>query len=126
MSLNLRVKSRAGLRVALVVIALSPRLAIANDSQAATNLFVARGGIVCDDEADIVKVRRVINSLRYFGQIRALKNEKRCQIYAKREKIIDVLHSSRSDRLTSIQVRTGDKPDQMRWMLRKDMREIAR
>ncbi len=88
--------------------------------------FVVKGGIVCARKADIIKVRRSINTLRYFGQIRALRADGRCQLYARRQKVIDLLSSNRADSLTAAQVRTEDKPSEMRWALRKDVREIAR
>lgn len=88
--------------------------------------FVVKGGIVCVHKADIIKVRRAINTLHYFGQIHALQADGRCQLYARRQKVIDLLSSKRADRLATMQVRTEDKPNDMRWALRKDVREIAR
>ncbi|MBI1867142.1 MAG: hypothetical protein HYS06_02400 [Methylocystis sp.] len=88
--------------------------------------FVVKGGVVCARKTDIIKVRRAINTLHYFGQIGALQAAGRCQLYARRQKVIDLLPSNRADRLAAVQVRTEDKPSEMRWALRKDVREIAR
>lgn len=89
--------------------------------------FVKRGGVVCARKQDVVTIRQAVNSLRYFGQIRALLADGRCRAYAEREKIIDFASSSGpTNRLAAVQIRTEDQPDVVRWILQKDMREGIR
>lgn len=86
-------------------------------------LFVKKDAVVCARKQDIVKVRKALNTLRHFGQIRALVAGGRCQIYGRREKIVGFRPSSPANRLAAVQIRTEDSPDVARWILQMDLRE---
>lgn len=87
--------------------------------------FIKKGAVVCARKQDIIKVRQSINSLRYFGQVRALLSDGRCRLYSRREKVIDMTSSSQTDHLAAVQIRTEDKPDVVRWILQRDLRDIT-
>lgn len=96
-------------RIVLCAMALQSGSASAENISTNGQFVIRRGGVVCDRRADIAKVRRTVNSLRYFGQLRALSAAWRCQVYARREKIVDLSPSDRPGRLVAVQVRTEDK-----------------
>ena len=111
---------------AAMLIALTGHSASEADTLPMRRYFVRRSGVVCRQNSDILKVGRAINTMRHFGQIRTLVAEGRCQIYAARRTIIDIESTKPSGRIDAVQVRTEDKPHELRWMLRKDLGEIAR
>lgn len=77
------------IRFLLIVIALDMSLPLAvalPEEQKMHGPYLAIHGVVCDRKADIEKIRRTVNSLRYWGQLRDLTSEWRCQIYARRTK----------------------------------------
>jgi hypothetical protein len=48
----------------------------ASGSEATTSImqkyFIRKGGVVCHRKSDALKIARTINTMRHFGQIRAL------------------------------------------------------
>jgi hypothetical protein len=85
--------------------------------------FVRRGGVICENKADMTKVARSFNSMHHFGQIRYLKAAGLCQTYPVRTPILEPLPSSGHSSLKAVQVRTVDKPNSPRWVLGKDIGE---
>ena len=92
-----------------------------NKTSSRGDLFIRRRSIVCLEKSDIVKVAASINTLRHLAQIRALVNQKRCRISTRRREIIDIGHTERFNVFEPAQVRTQDKPEEKRWVLRKDV-----
>jgi hypothetical protein len=120
------VVSHASSLFAAMLIALAGHSASEANTTPVRKYFVRRSGIVCRQNSDISKVGWAINTMRHFAQIRTLAGEGRCQIYATRRAIIEIGATKPSARIDAIQVRTEDRPNELQWMLRKDLGEIAR
>ncbi|HEY8067105.1 MAG TPA: hypothetical protein VIF40_20620 [Methylosinus sp.] len=116
---------RKGLLVASLLL-LSPSLCAADGAALRPTHFVRRGAVVCLRRQDLTKIEHATNSLRYFGQLRALVAEGRCRRYAEREKIIEIGAIEQAERHAIISIRTDEKPDIVRWISPHDIRAIKR
>ncbi|WP_146188392.1 hypothetical protein [Methylosinus sporium] len=87
------------------------------------NLFIKRGAVVCQRRQDVMKIERATNSLRYFGQLRALVAEGRCRRSVEREKIVAI---EQIERHSIASIRTDEKPDAIRWISARGIRQIER
>lgn len=116
---------RTGL-LAVSLLLLSPSLCGADQAALRPTHFVRRGAVVCLRRQDMTKIERATNSLRYFGQLRALVVEGRCRRYAEREKIVEIGAIEQAERHAVVSIRTDEKPDVVRWISPRDIREIKR
>jgi hypothetical protein len=111
---------------AAVLVALIAHTASAANGAQARKYFVRRGGVVCQKRSDILKIGRSFNTLRHFKQLRASLAEGRCQIYETRSALAGIDLTEPHTPISPVRVRTEDKPTELRWMLRKDLGELAR
>jgi hypothetical protein len=109
---------------AAALVALIADTASAANSAQARKYFVRRGGVVCQKKSDISKIGRSLNTLRHFKQIRASLAQGQCQRYATRNAIAKIELTEPDTPISPVQVRTEDKPNELRWMLRKDLGEL--
>jgi hypothetical protein len=119
-----RIKEISGgfaLLALFMAFALHPGLAA---SASEGRYFIRRGGVVCQNESDILKIKRTLNTMRHFAQIRTLVARGHCRMAGTRRVIVNIRASEHPSVNGAIRVRTQDKPLQTRWALREDMREV--
>ena len=116
---------RTGLLAASLLL-LSPSLCAADQAALRPTHFVRRGAVVCLRRQDMTKIERATNSLRYFGQLRALIAEGRCRRDAEREKIVEIGAIEQAERYAVVSIRTDEKPDIVRWISPRDIRAMRR
>lgn len=100
--------------------------AAAQEAAMRPNLFIKRGAVVCQRRQDVMKIERATNSLRYFGQLRALVAEGRCRRSVEREKIVAIVAIEQIERHSIASIRTDEKPDAIRWISARGIRQIER
>jgi hypothetical protein len=116
---------RRGLLAAALAL-LSSSFCAAEQGEQRLAHFVRRGAVVCLRRQDLMKVERAANRLRYFGQLRALVADGRCRLYSEREKIVEIGAVEQAERRAIVPIRTEEKPDVLRWISLRDIRNAKR
>ena len=118
--------SRYGRTIAIgVALSLAHFSASAANAPATPRLFVKRNSAVCGQKEDLLKVMRSRNTLRHFGELRSLIVAGRCAAYPQKAPVIGIGLSETSPPFAFVQIRTADRPNEARWILRRDLGEQA-